>query len=682
MEEGKIRINIMYTHFQFCRTYRSHVYFLMRSGICAFLILISTCHVCAQSDEFLPGPDIQVEGIPRIPKSLVSEVNKYNYSFGWPVVGWNDSGNEIMLKNKSGGFSLYIASVPGRIPRNWLRHKESFVYDIYPDPQKRYFVYNKDSKGDEVFQMYLFDSESKQSTLLSDGLSRDTEPVWSRSGKKFAFSCSKKGEMGVSLCLMEPLVKKLIRPLVKTTGNYFVTQDWSPDDNNIVYCEFYSNTLSRIWLKNMRTGKTEALTNHTRSDQAYYDSVQFSQDGNGLYFITDRQGEYRRPAYMDIKTRKMSYLINDIDWDVEKLLMSPDGANLALVFNVNGISKLYLYNVKDRKYSLIDMAEEGLITNLSWNPQSTFLAFNFTSYKTPGDVRVLDVAGLKIDLWLKGFTGNLSVNEWSAPELISWKSFDGRIITGYMYRPPAKFIGKRPVIIDIHGGPEDQYRPSFGYSENYIISEMGIVKIYPNIRGSVGFGKTFLDLDNGKLRINAVKDVGALINWIKNQQDMDTSRILVQGASYGGYVSLSAATLYGSDIKAVIAESMPANLATFIATTKEWRRPIQRLEYGDERQEQMKLFMNRTSPVSHIKKLSSPVFIIHGGNDVRAPISEAEIVIKEVKKNNIPLWQLIAINEGHDFINSHTWLFRLCSVMQFVKMNLMVDLNQNEKETK
>lgn len=663
----------MYTHFQARNTYRSLVHFLVGSGIYAFLILISNYQVCAQSDEFQPGPDIQVEGIPSIPKSLVSEVNKYNYSFGWPVVGWNASGNEIILKNKSGGFSLYIASVPGRIPRNWLRHKESFVYDIYPDPQKRYFIYNKDSNGNEVFQMYLFDSESKQSTLLSDGLSRDTEPVWSRSGKKFAFSCSKKGELGVSLCLMEPLVKKLTRPLVKTTGNYFVTQDWSPDDSNIVYCEFYSNTLSRIWLKNMKTGKAEALTNHTRSDQAYYDSVQFSQDGNGLYFITDRQGEYRRPAYMDIRTRKMSYLINDIDWDVEKLQVSPDGANLALVFNVNGISKLYLYNVKDRKYRLIDMTDEGLITNLSWNPQSTFLAFNFTSYKTPGDVRVLDAAGLKIDLWLKGFTGNLSVNEWSAPELISWKSFDGRIITGYMYRPPTKFIGKRPVIIDIHGGPEDQYRPSFGYSENYIVSELGVIKIYPNIRGSMGYGKTFLNLDNGVLRKNAVKDIKALIDWIYNQQEMDSGKIIVQGASYGGFMSIAVASEYDSLIKAAIAESGPVDIRSFISNTKGWRKSLRRQEFGDERSPRVIEYFSREFSQRKFESLSIPLFIIHGLNDVRVPAAEA-IKLKELlKSNSKEYWFLLALNEGHDFSSANVFLYRLLSVIKFVEVYLLSD---------
>lgn len=680
--KSNLEINMMHAYYQENKNYRIFNNIFIKSLVCVCCILINSYSVTAQSDELLPGPEIQAEGISKISKSLVTEVNKYNYSFGWPIVGWNDSGNEIILKNKSGGFSLYVASVPGRIPRNWLRHKESFIYDIYPDPAKRYLVYNKDSNGDEVFQMYLFDMEDKSSSLLSDGLSRDTEPVWSRSGEKIAYSCSKRGELGVSLCLIDPLARKLTRPLVKTRGNYFVAQDWSPDDNSIVYCEFYSNTLSRIWLKNVKTGYSVPLTNYTRSDQAYYDNVQFSQDGKGLYFITDRHSEFRRPAYLDIKTRKINYLVNNIDWDVEKLLISPNGMYLALVFNVNGISKLYLYDKRNNDCRHIETPDNGLISNLSWNPQSTLLAFNFSSYKTPGDVRVLDVAELKIDLWLKGFTGNLNIDEWSAPELISWKSFDGRKITGFMYRPPAKFSGKRPVIIDIHGGPEDQYRPGFGYSENYIMAELGIVKIYPNIRGSVGFGKTFLNLDNGKLRVNAIRDIGALIDWIKHQSDLDPSRILVQGASYGGYVSLSTATLYGRNVKAVIAESMPANLATFIATTKEWRRQIQRLEYGDERDEQMRSFMNHTSPLNLIKEFSGPVFIIHGGNDVRTPLTEAEIIVNEIKKSNNPLWLLIAMNEGHDFVNSQTWLYRLCSVVQFVKSFLLDDLNLNEKEIK
>lgn len=645
--------------------------FFIKSGLLVFFLLVNIIHVSAQTEEFLPSADLEVNGIPTLTKSLVADINKYNYSFGWPLVGWNDLGTELILKNKSGGFSFYLASIPGKSPKLWLRHKETALYDIYPGNNNQFFIYNKDQDGNEFFQMYLYHAKEKKQVLLSDGTSRDTEPIWSRSGQQIVYSCSKRDQLGVSLCIVDPFTRQRKKLVVEANGNYFVAQDWSPDDRYIVYCEFFSNTLSRVWLKDTKFGNNIPLTNYNKSDKAYYDKVQFSPDGTGIYFVTDKNHEYRRPAYMNLKTRKIKYLVNGIDWDVENISLNPDGVHLALVFNVNGVSKLYIYNTITGVNHSFDTIDDGVIDNLNWNPKATLLAFNFISHRTPGDVRVLDLSESKITTWVKGFTGNLNIDEWQSPKIISWESFDGKVITGYMYLPPNHFVGKRPVIIDIHGGPEDQYRPGFGYSENYFINELGIVKIYPNIRGSVGYGKSFLNLDNGVLRTDAVKDIGALIDWIKKQPDLDSKKILVQGASYGGYVSLSVATLFSSSIKAVIAESMPTNLATFISSTKGWRRQIQRLEYGDERNHKFRVFMNESSPLNHVQHIKVPVFIIHGHNDVRAPISQAKALIDKLKNYDIPLWTLIAHNEGHTFINMHAWLYRLCSTAQFINSYLV-----------
>lgn len=624
-----------------------------------------------QSDELEPSEEMEVRGIPKIPKSIIKDINKYTISFGWPLVDWNIDGSELITKSKAGGFSLYASSVPIRIPRVIVNHREKAIYDIYPDPHYRYLIFNKDTDGDEIFQMYLFNISNKSKTLISDGTSRDTEPIWSNSGKQIVFSCSPNGTLGVNLCLIDPFKPKSRRQLIKTRGYYFVAQDWSPDNRYIVYCEFYSNTLSRIWLKDLKTGSNTPLTPHFKASPAYYDLVEFSKDGKGLYFITDKDSEYRRLAYLDLKTRKIRYLVSHINWDVEAISEAPDGTYIAFIVNENGISRLYTLNVMTGKVKKYDTKGDGIINNVRWKPGATTIAFNFNSHSTPGDLRVLDISTGDVIVWLKGFTGNLKVNEWQPPELISWTSFDGLKITGYMYQPPSTFPGKRPVIIDIHGGPEEQFRPIFGHIDNYFINQLGIVKIYPNIRGSTGYGKSFLGLDDGTLRHNTLNDIGALLDWIGSKTELDSERVFLQGASYGGYISLSAAIKYSTRIKGAIIESAPIDIESFMKNTKGWRRTLRRLEFGDERLYMYQIYYQNISPVKQIKQLNVPVYIIHGKNDPRVPVADVINLINLLDHKEKAYWYFLALNEGHDFNSYNVFQYRISSVIQFVKTYLL-----------
>ena len=208
-------------------------------------------------------------------------------------------------------------------------------------------------------------------------------------------------------------------------------------------------------------------------------------------------------------------------------------------------------------------------------------------------------------------------------------------------------------------------------ASNYFINELGIVKIYPNVRGSTGYGKTFLNLDNGMRREDAVKDIGALLDWIKAQPDLDADRVMVQGASYGGYLALSVAVSYSDRIRAALSDSGPSALASFIENTEGWRRDLRRGEYGDEREPKMRDFLERTSPLKNIKKIKTPLMIIQGKNDPRVRASEAEAMVHAARKNGIPVWYLLAQDEGHDFIKQSNINFAIYSTMLFVKEFLL-----------
>jgi dipeptidyl aminopeptidase/acylaminoacyl peptidase len=255
--------------------------------------------------------------------------------------------------------------------------------------------------------------------------------------------------------------------------------------------------------------------------------------------------------------------------------------------------------------------------------------------------------------------------------LIRWESFDGRMISGFLYRPPKQFTGKRPVIISIHGGPESQARPGFLGSWGYYLNELGIVMIEPNVRGSAGYGKTFLQLDNGFRREDSYKDIEALLDWVETQPDIDADRIMVMGGSYGGFMTLAVATNYADRIRCAVERVGISNLATFLENTKDYRRNLRRAEYGDERDPEMRAFMERIAPLNHADKITKPLFVIQGANDPRVPLSESDQIVGAAKKNQVPVWYLVAKDEGHGFRKKKNRDFQFYSTILFVEKFLL-----------
>jgi dipeptidyl aminopeptidase/acylaminoacyl peptidase len=627
--------------------------------------------VSAQSDEIAPTSNLEIIGIPKVPTALAQKARRYANAFGLPVAGWDPVKREVLLKSISTRALVSRLEAPGGGAKAWLNIPVNGVYDLYFQPQAKYLLYNRDAEGDEAFQMYLYDIEKRASTLLTDGKSRSTEPVWSNSGEKVVYCSSPPGASGVSLHLLNPFDPKSNRLWVQSTGNYLKAYDWSPDDRYVVYCEYISNTVSELWLIDVKTDERRLLAAGEKKEGEYYDNPQFSQDGKGIYVVTDKDSDFRRLAYLDLATKSFKFLTTDIKWDVDEFQLAPDGKTVAVTTNEDGVSRLYLIATDTLQRKPTPTLPVGIVSDLKWHNNSADLAFNFKSLRTPNDVYSLNIATGNIERWAKGVILGVEVEKLSQPEIVKWKSFDGKSISGYLYRPPSTFTGKRPVIIDIHGGPVDQYRPVFGYNDNYFINELGIARIYPNVRGSTGYGKTFLNLDDGVKREDAVKDIGALLDWIKTQPDLDAERVLIYGASYGGYLALGAAVNYGERIRGVISDSGMTNLATFIERTEGWRRDVQRPEFGDERAPKIRAFMERTAPLNNAQKIKTPLFIIQGKNDPRVPASEAEAIVQAMKKREMPIWYLLAKDEGHTFVKQSNRDFLLYSIILFVQARLL-----------
>lgn len=620
----------------------------------------------AQTTETIkPGDNLETFGIPPVPASLHHEVQPYTGIYGLPLAGWDPVKREVLLKGLSSVTWISNIESPSSPAKITAYIQASGIYDIYFQPQGKNIAYTRDSDGNEAFQLYLYNVESRAITLLSDGKSRNTEPVWSPSGERITYSSTPTGSQGVNLRVINPFDPKSDRLLVQTTGGYLKAYAWSLDTKQIVYCDFTSNTVSSLWLVDVATGAKTRLSPQTTRGELY-DYPQFSRDGKGLYVVTDHDSDVRRLAYLDLQTKQFKYLSDQIKWDVDEFQLSPDGKTLAFITNEEGNARLRLLDVATGRERQVPQLLLGLISDLKWHNNSTDLAFNYKSPRTPNDIYSVNVNTGKTDLWARSTTNGVDTQKFSLPELIHWKTFDNRTLSGYLYRPPAKFSGKRPVIIDIHGGPEEQYRPGFGYEDNYFLNELGVVKIYPNVRGSSGFGRAFLELDNGLKREDAVRDIGALLDWIKTQPDLDADRVLIEGGSYGGFMALSVAVTYSDRIRAAISDSGPSNLATFVERTEGWRRDLQRAEFGDERDPQIRDFMERTAPLHNAQKIKKPLMIIQGQNDPRVPVSESESIV-QATKGRIPVWYLLAKNEGHGFAEQSNRDYRLYSTILFVK---------------
>ena len=660
-----------------CRRWRLSFKLPVAVAVATFLWAFANAQSpAAQSDEVAPGDNLERMGIPPIPKSLAQQVKRYSGAYGLPLAGWDATKREVWLKGLSSATWVTRIESPGSAQKMWLYLQEGGVYDLYFQPQAKYFLYNRDTNGDETFQMYLYDLAARKSKLISDGKSRHTEPVWSNAGDRVIYSCAPPGGAAVSLCLINPFDPQSNRRIVESTGNYLKVYDWSPDDRQAVFCEFASNVESKLWLLDVASGEKQLLLPQKGVGE-YYSYPKFSKDGKGVYVITDSGSEFRRLAYADLRTKKISYLTTEIKWDVDGFQVSPDGKTVAFTINEDGLSRLYLLDTGTKKATAISSVPVGVISDLKWHNNSVDLAFNFKSPRAPNDVYSLDTKTEKIERWAQSVSGGVELDSLAAPELIRWKSFDGKMISGFLYRPPASFKGKRPVIIDIHGGPEKQYRPEYGYADNFILNDLGVAKIYPNVRGSCGYGKSFLKLDNGVKREDAVKDIGALLYWIKAQPDLDADRVMVQGSSYGGYVALSVATSFSDRIKGAISDSGIANLLTSIESTEEWRRSIQRTEFGDEKDPKVRAFMERTAPLNNIQKIKSPLLIIQGKNDPRVPVGQAEAIVQAAKKAGVPVWYLLAKDEGHGFVQPKNWEFRSYTIALFVQQHLLNAATKN-----
>jgi dipeptidyl aminopeptidase/acylaminoacyl peptidase len=634
-------------------------------------VLLLAAGAFPQSDVIVPNENLVVEGIPKIPASLAETVERYTNFRAANLQSWSPSAREMLITTRFADTAqVHLVKSPGGARTQLTFYADRVGGAWYSPTNGTSFVFSKDVGGGEFFQLYRYDLATGDTTLLTDGKSRNTDPVWSYAGDRLAYGSTRRTGNDVDLYVVDPADPKSDHLLAALNGGGWGAQDWSPDGKTLLVSEFISSEESYLWTMDASSGAKTVITPKGAVKVAY-DSGRFGKDGKGLYVTTNKDSEFQRLAYVDLTTKEHTYLSSNIPWDVEEFDLSRDGKTIAFVTNEDGFGVLHLLDTASRKERPVAGIPKGVISNLSWHQNNRDLGFSLSWARSSSDVYSLDIKTGKIERWTFSETGGLNTANFPEPELIHWKSWDGRAISGFLYRPPAKFTGKRPVIINIHGGPEGQFRPSFPGRWDYYMNELGIAMIAPNVRGSTGYGKTFLGLDNGMLREGSYRDINTLLDWIQTQPGLDSGRVLVTGGSYGGFMTLAVATNYNDRICCSVDVVGPSNLVTFLEHTSGYRQDLRRVEYGDERDAKMREFLERIAPANNAKNITKPIFIIAGKNDPRVPVTESEQMVSIVRQNGTPVWWLMAKDEGHGFAKKKNQDYQFYSTVMFVKENLL-----------
>jgi len=606
--------------------------------------------------------------VPSIPSALTDELEHYNNIRAAALLDWHPVKREMLISTRFGDVpQIHRVAMPGGARTQLTFFPDRTGGARYRPGAGDAFVFSKDIGGGEFFQLYRYDTRSQAVTLLTDGHSRNTAELWSDDGKSLAFASTLRNGRDTDIYVMDPDNAKSAHLVLQVEGGGWSPSAWSADGRNLVVEDRRSVHDSSLYLVDIAAGAKQLLTPESGS----YSHARFAKDGKGLYLTTDRGSEFERIAYLSLATHELMFLRPGQKWDADALELSADGWRLAYVLNEDGFSTLHVLDTATHQDVPLPTTPRGVIGGLRWHANARDLGFTLSSAHSPSDVYSIDVEKGTLQRWTESETSGLNAEEFSEPELIRWKSFDARTISGFLYMPPKRFAGPRPVIVNIHGGPEGQSLPSFLGRTNYYMNELGVAMIYPNVRGSAGYGKTFLALDNGLKREDAVKDIGALLDWIGTDSRLDAKRILVTGGSYGGYMTLASAFHFNDRLCCTVDVVGISNFVSFFERTSPYRRDLRRVEYGDERDPKIREFFEKIAPINHASEITKPMFIVAGRNDPRVPAQEGEQMASAIRKNGAPVWYLIADDEGHGFAKKKNQDFQFAATVMFVKEFLL-----------
>ncbi|HEY3225420.1 MAG TPA: S9 family peptidase [Planctomycetota bacterium] len=610
-----------------------------------------------QEDPRKPA-SIKVQDVPPVPREIFDRLMQYHNVRAAQFRGWTPDGRSVLISTRFASTSqLHLVHAAGG-----RREQITFFDDAVGDAavaKDGSILFEMAKEGDENFQIYRLDRKTGRASMLTDGKSRNQLGPLDLSGRRFAFSSTKRTGRAADLYVHD-LESGESRLLLEVAEPGWGVTDWSPDGAQALVVHYVSANESYVHVLDVKTGQRTDVP-IPGGGKAAHGAIKFSGPGT-LLLSSDARGEFRQLARVDLATLKYEWLTEDIPWDVTDAVVS--GGRALFTVNEDGRSRLFL--LEGGRRTEVDLPT-GLVGSMDFSPDGKRAAFSLSRPDAPGDVYVLEDG--KLERWTYSEVGGLDPSTFVVPERIEYPSFDARKISAYYYRP--RNAKKSPVVIWIHGGPEGQFQPSFNPFIQFELIEQGVAVIGPNVRGSTGYGKTFMTLDNADKREESVQDIGALLDWIAGRPELDATRVAVTGGSYGGYMALASLVHFGDRLRAGIDVVGIANFVTFLANTAGYRQDLRRVEYGDERDPKMREYFERISPVRHAEKIKSALLVVHGAKDPRVPVGEAVQVATSVRAAGGRVWTVIAENEGHGFLKKENRDYANGVMVLFLREHLL-----------
>jgi dipeptidyl aminopeptidase/acylaminoacyl peptidase len=645
----------------------------MRFQLAAVLLILPLTAALAQT---APTPEppavakpaaLTADGIPAVPAALAARTRPYMEFRTAGFSGWNPRDRSMLITTRFADTAqIHRVAMP-------MGAREQLSFEAEPvrgswSPAGDVIAVQKDVGGNEFFQLYTL--VNGRMTLVTDGRSRNEFGAWSHDGRLVGYSSTRRNGTDSDLYIVDPRNPSTDRRVAEVSGGGWGIVDFSPDGARAVVIEYRQITKSNLHLLDVQRGGMTPIGDHSR--EIAYGGAQFAPDGS-LWVTSDEGSDFQRLGRLDVTTGRFTPVVTDLNWDVENFDISADGRFIAYVTNEAGISRLRLLDPATGRSRLVTALPAGVIGGLEVAPWGRTIGLSFASARSASDAYSVDPTTLAVTRWTRSETGGLDAEANVEPELVEVRSFDREPISGFLYRPdPARFPGRRPLIVNIHGGPEAQTRPGFQGRNNYLINELGIAIFYPNVRGSTGYGKRFVGLDNGPaLRENSVRDIGAFLDRLSRDPALDPARIAVTGGSYGGYMCYASAIRFGDRLRAANCVVAISNFVTFLENTQSYRRDLRRVEYGDERTQRADLL--RISPMTRVSELRIPLMVVTGANDPRVPQSEADQMVAAVRGSGRPAWHLIGQNEGHGFARKENQDYNFWVNLMFWQQHLLGD---------
>jgi len=622
-----------------------------------------------------PGvPSLMQSGLPELPADLRARAGQYLNARAASLADVSNDGGALLITTRFASTAqLHVVEMPlgmrtqitfGDEPVNTAKFQPGDTQTVW---------YLQDKGGGEFFQLYRLNRRTGRSELLTDGKSRHGALTLSRDGKRVAYSGTQRNGKDTDVYLADTSAPRNAKRVVEAEGTWSPVQ-FSPDGGRLLILHERSIQDSDLFALEIASGKLTQLT--PKESKASVIVASWTADGKGVYVVTDRWSNFNQLYLLD-KAGKQTPLSADLSWDVEELAVSDDGSRVAFAVNEDGTSRLHLLDRYGHAQH-IALPRNAVISNLQFpRRRADVLVVTFQTATQPADVYELDLRGVRVVRWTQSEVGGLDAASFVDAQLVRYDAGGGAgRMTAFLYKPRNP-KGKLPVVVIWHGGPEGQSRPTFSSFVQLLASDLGMAVLLPNVRGSSGYGKAYLAADDGPRREQALTDIGATLDFIREQPDLDASRIGVYGGSYGGYMTLATAAFYGSRIKAAVDVVGISNLVTFLENTQAYRRDLRRAEYGDERDPAVRAVQEKISPLLAVQKIDAELFVQQGYNDPRVPRTEAEQIVKAVRGRGKDVWYLLGMNEGHGFAKKENRDYAVAATALFLQQKLLEPARTN-----